>query len=939
MFSSRSCVGTIIALTAFAMLCAAQETRGTISGTISDQQGASIPNATVKISNQETGIVTTTRTNESGIYVAPFISIGSYTINASAQGFKATVRENVEVRVGDRLQLDFKLEVGAMSEHVTVTAETELLETASANNGQVIDSTKVKDLPLLGRNPFLLAAISTGVQYVPTQASRSNRPFDNGGMDNMQINGAPGYRSEYLLDGVPDTNTETSGPANLSFVPSPDATSEFKVQTNTYDAQYGRTGGGTVNVSLKSGTNKLHGSAYWYFRHDKINANTFEANLVGTPKSAFRWAQPGIEVDGPVVIPHLYDGRNKTFFMYSWEKIKSSIPYPQTQSVPSALQRTGDFTTTYQSNGSPITVYDPLTTALSGSSYLRTAFPGNKIPSTRFDPTAVKLLTFIPNANTTGTAQGLSNLIVAPNPRTDTYDQHITRLDQVINSKHKFFSRYVRGNRHEVNSDAGFAHDAAPWYTHWRTNQGGNFDLTSMLSPTFVSVFRAGYIRHQFAIARYGDGFDLTKLGYSSAFVAALPRSTFPQVSYTDYTTFGNTGSQFTMSNTWSLSETLNKVLGRHSLKFGTEFRAMINNQTNPASYFGTYAFTKGWTQQNALTGDSASGNAIASMLLGNPNTGTLYWYNAYAYKNSYIVGFVQDDYRVNNRLTVNFGLRWDYEGPQTERFNRLNTGFNPSGTPSLSVTGLTLKGGLTFADGKDRLPYHRDLNNWQPRVGVSYQIANHTVLRGGWGITYMPTFDLNGNNGYSTTTTMTTTLDSLVPYNTLASPYPSGLAVPVGSTKGLDTLAGGSFTYGYYNRDIPYSHQFSFGVQHELPWRLLMDISYVGNRALNLNTSKSINENSVADWSLGAAQLTKLVTNPFAGKLPGTSLNSATIANSQLLRPYPQFLGVTEATRSIGKLWYNALQARIEKRLTKGFHIRSARWRASSPPTTRLTA
>jgi len=909
-------------LAVFALTCAAQETRGTISGTITDQQGASIPNAAVKITNHETGIVTSTKTNESGIYVAPFIAIGDYVINASAQGFKASVRDGVNVRVGDRLQIDFKLEVGSMSEQVTVTAEADLLETSSANKGQVIDSAKVADLPLLGRNPFLLAAISTGVQYTATQASRSNRPFDNGGMDNMQINGGPGTRNEYLLDGVPDTNTESSGPANLSFVPSPDATSEFKVQTNTYDAQYGRTGGGTVNVSLKSGTNKLHGAAYWYFRHDKLNANTFEANMAGTKKSSSRWAQPGIEVDGPVVIPHLYDGRNRTFFMYSWEKIKSSIPYPQNYSVPSAAQRNGDFSTTYQSNGSPITIYDPLTTALSGSSYVRTPFSNNLIPSTRIDAVSKKMLDYIPTGNVAGTVQGLQNLIVAPNPRTDTYDQHIIRIDQVITNKHKFFSRYVRGNRHEVNEYAAFPEPSSPWYTHWRTNQGGNFDLTSTLSPTLVSVFRAGYIRHQFAIARYGSTFDLTKLGYSSAFVAALPRSTFPQVTMTDYTTIGNTGSQYTFSDTWSISETLNKVFGRHSLKFGVELRRMFNNQTNPASYFGTYTFTKGWTQYNALNGDSASGNAIASMLLGTPGSATSYWYNAYAFKNNYAVGFIQDDWRVSSRLTVNLGLRWDYESPQTERFNRLNTGFNATGTPSMTVSGLTLKGGLTFASDKDRLPFIRDTNNWQPRIGVSYQLAPKTVLRGGWGISYMPTFEYNGTNGYSMTTTMNTSLDGLTPYTYMANPYPSGLATPVGSTKGLDTLMGGSYTYGYHDRTIPYTHQFSFGIQHELPWRLLLDVSYAGNRTFQLPTSKSINEISVSDWAQGATKLASQVTNPFAGLLPGTSLNSSTVAYSQMLRPYPQFLGITEAYRPLGKLTYNALQIRIEKRLTNGFHL-----------------
>ena len=230
------------------------------------------------------------------------------------------------------------------------------MQTTPASKGQVLDSTKVRDLPLLGRNPFLLAAISAGVQYTPTRQSRSNRPFDNGGMDSFSMNGGRQFANEFLLDGVPDTNTETTGPTNLSFVPSPDATEEFRVQTNNYDAQYGRTAGGVVNVSLKSGTNALHGTLYHYFRHDKLNANAYESNWAGVKRSAFRWNQPGVQFDGPVVIPKLYNGRNRTFFMFSWEKIKSKIPLPQTYTVPSVLERYGDISRTLQANGQPINV-------------------------------------------------------------------------------------------------------------------------------------------------------------------------------------------------------------------------------------------------------------------------------------------------------------------------------------------------------------------------------------------------------------------------------------------------------------------------------------------------------------------------------------------------------------------------------------------------------
>jgi len=902
---------------------AAQESRGAITGTVTDQQGALLPRASVKIVNTATNLATTTATNESGIYVVPFISSGVYNMTVSASGFKNAVRENVEVRVGDRLQIDFRLEVGNITEQITVTGEAELVEASTASRGQVIDSAKVSDLPLLGRNPFMLAAISNGVQYTPTQASRSNRPFDNGGMDNLQINGGRGFTNELLLDGVPNTNVETGQPSNLSFVPSPDATEEFKVQTNTYDAQYGRTGGGTVNVALKSGTNRLRGSAYYYFRHDKLNANTFESNLAGISKSAFRWAQPGVEVDGPIVIPKLYDGRNRTFFMYSWERIKSSIPFPQTYTVPTADQRNGNFSTTPYAAGQFITIYDPLTTTQVGNSYLRTPFSGNVIPTNRIDPVARKLLDWIPTPTTAGNALGQFNLISSPNPRTDTYDQHIIRIDQVITSRHKFFTRYVRGNRHEVNSDAGFKHDASPWYTHWRTNQGGNFDLTSVITPTMVSSFRAGYIRHQFAIARYGDGFDSSQLGFPSSLASQLPRPFFPQIAYTDYTTFGNTGSQFTFSDTWSFAETLNQVLGRHSLKFGAEYRMMFNNQQNPTSSFGNLSFNKGFTQRNALAGDSASGNAFASLLLGYPASGSSPYQNAPALKNDYWVLFFQDDFRVNRRLTLNLGIRWDYESPQTDRYDRLNRGFDPSSPSNLQIPGMQLKGGLLFTDSGERLPFHRDLNNFQPRIGAAYQLTSRTVLRGGYGISYLPTFDINGTNGFSVATPFVSSNDGgLTPADKLANPYPGGILQPTGRGRGLATLAGSGYTFGDFGRNIGYVHQFSFGIQHELPARILLDVSYSGNRTHSLNTSKGINEIPASAFSLGATVLNRSVPNPFAGYLPGTSLNAATTTTAQLLRPYPQFTGITEANRTIGRIWYDSLQLRVEKRLSHGLHV-----------------
>ncbi|MGC8759160.1 MAG: TonB-dependent receptor domain-containing protein [Bryobacteraceae bacterium] len=912
----------IVALLAVAVLwLSGQEFRATINGTVTDPTGAVVPGVTVEIRNLATNALITTQTNESGIYVAPFIPPGRYTVSASREGFKRAVREDVEVRVGDRLRIDFQLELGGVTERVVVSASAELLETSTAARGQVIDSQKVAEMPLLGRNPFMLAVLAPAVQYTPSLASRSNRPFDNGGMDSFSINGGRQFTNEFLIDGVPNTGTETNQPGNLSFVPSPDATEEFKVQTNVYDAQYGRTGGGVINVSLRSGTNDFHGALYHYFRHDKLNANTFEANQAGSPKQSFRWNQPGLRFDGPVWIPRVYDGRNRTFFMYSWERIKSSIPFPQTMTVPTLEQRAGDFSKTVQANGQPILVYDPATIRASGSGWVRDPFPGNLVPQVRWDPVSKNLLNYIPKPNTAGDARGFFNLVIAPNPRTDLYDQHVVRIDQVIGSRHRLFGRFLHGNRHETNSTAGFPREASAWYNHWRINQGGGIDLTSTLSPSLVSSFRIGYIRHEFAVAHHADGFDPAQLGFPASLSAQLPRKSFPRITYTDYTTFGpnwGSGSVFSFSDQWSLQETLNKVISRHSLKFGFEGRLKLDNQQNPASWFGVFSFTKGFTQRDPLRSEAAAGNSFASLLLGYPASGYVPIRPDLALGSRYSALFLQDDWRITNRLTLNLGLRWDYESPITERFDRQNRGFDWTAPSPLQVPGLDLKGRLLFTDSSHRLPFDRDLNNFQPRIGAAYQLTSKTVLRGGWGISYLPTFDVGQFNGFSIDTPYVESVDGgLTPAGQWNNPYPSGIIQPLGRQA---TMLGLSFTYSWPQRVIPYVHQYSFGIQHELPWRVLIDVSYVGSRTLSLQTSKGINAVPADKLALRDALLAK-VPNPFAGLLPGTAFNGATVPQQQLLRPFPQYNDITEANRTIGKSWYDSFQLRVEKRLSHGFH------------------
>ena len=925
----------------------AQEFRAGITGIVKDSQGAAVPGVPIEAQNVATNDVFRATTNEAGVYAFPVLAIGTYRLTVSAPGFKKAVRDNLELRVGDQVQQDFALDVGMVSEQVTVSAGVELLQAVASDKGQVVGQENVEDLPSQARNPFLLGIVATGVQFDigANAVSRSARPFDAGNnvAESMSINGGISGASDLLLDGVPNTGTEGSSAANMGFVPTPEAVSQYKIQNSNYDAQYGRTSGGTMTVSVKNGTNKLHGALYYLNKNTVLTANSFDGNRAGNSRPAYHQSNPGLEIDGPLVIPHLYNGRNKTFFMWSYEIWRSAIPTPTTQTLPYPAAVAGNFNTTLQSNGSPITIYDPATTTLTGSTYLRQAFPGNIIPANRMNPVGVKIASFIPAPTLPGAT---NNFSVTNNPRTDAYDAHVIRIDQQINENQRFFSRFVRGFRTENNGNYGWQQVAAPGnsYSDGRLNQGGNADLTSVLSPSTVLTSRVGYFRHDLWITLFASGFDPTSIGFPSSLMSTLPPY-FPNIGISGYQTFGaarSFGNQFTESASWSWAETVNRTVRRHQVKFGGEFRVMLDNINSPTTNFGNFSFSAGWTQQNALTANAAQGNSIASLLLGMPSGGSAPINAALAYGYHYYGVFIQDDWRVTNKLTLSYGVRWDYESPVTERNNQINAGFDLNANSPVQVAnplqpGVTQKGGLLFAGAGNRRPYGRDLNNLQPRVGVAWHPANKTVVRAGYGLSYVATFNPSGTQGFSYSTPYNSSPDGGINFsgNYLNNPYPNGILTPTGSKGGLSTFLGQSVTFTNPDRVIPRVHQFSIGVQRELPFRSVLEVSYVGSRSQQLNVSQNLDVVSMAQLlqyggnatpnltdSCSATSTTCKYANPFYGLLPAGPGLATSATRQQLLLPYPQFTGVTENNIPMGKSWYNSLQVRFDKRLTHGLNV-----------------
>ncbi len=528
----------------FAVLGSAQEYRATVLGTVSDPQGAAVPKASVVITNIDSGTVSRTAANEAGIYQIPFLLPGNYMLEVSHPGFKAHKRGPIELHVDDHTKLDVAMEVGRMNEQVTVTAEAPLLEETTGGGSQVVGADQIVALPLDGHNPFSLMNLGAGVSY--TGSMLYSRPFDNGAIADFSINGGQSGVNEYQLDGI--SNNANTGRSNLAYVPPAEATQEFRVQTNVYDAQYGRTGGGIVNLSIKPGTNRYHGAAYEYMRRTSLNANQFASNAAGQPRAKRLIDQYGGEVDGPLNIPGLYRGKDRTFFMFSMEQYRESTPQPSLGSVPTPDQRAGDFSKTFTAANKLYPIYDPLlqynnpdyvstkAITLTNLRYLRTPFPGNLVPKSRMEPIALRVLQDIPLPNQDGDPTTKLNNWFGANVGEDTdFRNLISRVDHILNPSWRMYGRWNHNNRDGGRIDYNGWGTAATRKIHaGRINDGAVIDLVGTLTPTTILTGRIGFNRFQ-QLSVY-DPIDIGSLGLPASFVRQLQMpDAYPQFTFENY--------------------------------------------------------------------------------------------------------------------------------------------------------------------------------------------------------------------------------------------------------------------------------------------------------------------------------------------------------------------------------------------------------------------
>jgi hypothetical protein len=943
----------------------AQEARGSITGRVSDAQGAAVAGARVIVTNISMNTTTTVKSDDSGNYTVFYLLPGKYSVTVEAQGFKKTVNQDIEVRVGDKLGLDMQLEVGTVQESVSVTSGATLLEANSATAGQVIDRRRISELPLSDGNPFTLTRLAPGIGYIGDL--KFSRPFDNNGSSDFISDGVPrGGGHEFTLDGVP--NTDDNGSNRVAFIPPADAVQEFKVETASFDAQQGHGAGAAVNVALRSGTNSLHGTIYEFVRNDVLSANDFfinRTNLAANPardkdkdgkadRDPLRYNRYGATIGGPVWVPKIYDGRNRSFFFFAYERLKDVFPEPALFTVPTEAERNGDLSALLAINSS-FQIYNPFTARAEGSRIRRDPFPGNRIPANLISPIAQAYLKYYPLPNQPGDSQGRNNFI-SGQPRTDRFHSESYRFDQTLSDKQKFYFRYTHNNRLEArNSWAGEVNGLLPTGNFLtRKNDGFSYDHLYTFSPTTILDFRLGFSRFFETNVRQHEGtFDPASLGFSPQAVAFFGTGKYlPRFEIGQFSVLGDSRGDIRTHNIYAVQPTFTKIVGAHSFKMGYDFRSYRENSTPSAHAAGRYDFGTNFTRGPLDNSTAAAiGQEFASFLLGLP-TGGLIDRNASRSNQTLYNGiFFHDDWKVNQKLTLNLGLRYELEGATTERYNRNVRGFDPNVSspieaaakaayaanpiPEIAAGSFNVRGGLLFADEENRGFWESDKNNFQPRLGFAYQLNDRTVLRGGYGI-YTAPFTIDGVNqtGFSQSTSIVPTLNNGLTFapacatcGNLFNPFPTGVAEPPGSALGAGTFLGRSIAFTPVDRRNGQSMRWELSLQRELPGQWLVEGAYIGNKAYDVITETNILD-TIPRQYLSTSRvrddatinfLSANVRNPFQNLIPGQSLNGSTVARSQLLRPFPEFTGIT-TNRFDGKAIYHAGQFRVERRFVHGF-------------------
>ena len=897
-----------------------------ITGTVTDSSSALVPDAAVTIINENTGIKWEAKTNQTGIYRVPLLQPGTYRITVQADGFHTVSRNGVQLQMAQTAALDFKLELGSTTESVNITDAAPLLESGSNAIGGVVTPQQVEDLPMLGRNSNALMTLVPGVRA--TRATVSN-PVLESHYQFFSINGSRPNQSQFMLDGGNNTNLTFNGP---EYSPQVEEVQEFKIQTSSFSAEFANSGGGVINVVSRGGTNQFHGSLFEYFRNDVLAANDFFSNASGKARPRLRYNQYGGTFGGPVI-------RNRTFFFFAYEGLREGIPTVITTSVPTSLQRAGDFSQTFSSGGQLVAIFDPTTTRPDPNNpgqYIRTPFPGNRIPQANIDPVAAKIQSYFPAPNSAGNpGTGLNNFFFS-GPSLRSTDNYSGRGDHQLNSSTILMGRFSKANLSTWQNPATFGQSniASPGFsTKPQHHPYALGKVTKTFSPTLFGEFVFSWARWFYQSFSLSNGFDPTTLGFPAYLKANSISTGFPSIAPGEMSSLGGYSNEYDVSDRYEGKVNMSKVAGRHTLKFGGMYglgkytTRLANN--NIGAYASTAAFTQG---PNPLVSSATSGFGFASFLLGTMSSGTHNVTELHGnYSQPYYGVYLQDDYRITSHLSLNTGIRWEFESPRVEANNQVaNFDFN---TKATLPNGAPITGGLLFP-GVNGIPqgnWDSQTKNFAPRIGFAYNLGDKTVFRGGYGIFYSNSWGNGRNNsalpqtGFVCSTAAVTSLDNgLTPYASLSNPFPTGFCSATGSKAGLATNLGQSLVVLDRNAKQPYVQTWNFDIQRTLPWKTVFEVAYSASRGVHLMGIQEWDQLAPQFLTLGS-QLNSQVPNPFFGAIAQGPLATPTITLGQSLRPYPQFLGVSTRNANYGQSSYNALLARLEHRMTNGMSIMAA--------------
>ncbi len=921
----------------FSVLAFGQTFQGTLRGRILDPTGNPTSAAKVVITDESTQVGRATVSNDQGEYVFTAVNPATYTLSAELSGFKKIERKGVAIATQAVVAIDLSLEIGQVSDSVSVVAETPQLQTADASTGQEIDTQKITDLPMLGRNPFFLGKLAQTVVYVANP--QFSRMQDQNGNSQVSIAGGPLRTNNYLVDGISITDSNN----RAVIVPSPEAVSDLKIQASTFDAEVGRTGGGVFNTYLRGGTNDLHGSAVGDIRETSWAANTFFGNKAGQPVAEQPFKDWAFSLGGPVVIPKVYNGRNKTFFFASEEAYRQVTGYTTTLSVPTALERVGNFSQSFTKSGAPQVIYDPLSTNLSTG--LRTPFQNNIIPAGQLSSIGSQLASYYPLPNLPTPYYGAPNYAFTgsfPNRG----DQRLFKLDHEFTPWFRGSVSYVHQKTFEQDYPNNiFPNVASPYQSYCcdRKIDATQANATLTPNPTTVIALRWGFNRFYSRTTQESAGFSLSALGLpqlagittNPAFPGIALGSNLTSCSYpstnVDFADFGGGCANQDVYYSRSFNGTVSKSLGRHSLKTGFEFRTLHDAGT-PAAGPTSLGFTDVFTRANAASATAGTGSDLATLLLGYPTSGVMSVVSNFNDFIRYYGGFVQDDFRLSPKLTLNFGIRFEYESGVQEAGNKLITGFNTAAINPLSSPALQVLGGVTYAGvGSNPTQTGNPLSfKPGPRFGFAYEADKNTVIRGGYGIFWVPTFfSFQNAIGYSQTTSIiASTNGNKTPAVTLANPYPSGLLQPSGNSLGLLSGVGQAITvFDPSTTSAGYVQQYSLEVQRQVPAGFVLTVGALGSHSLHLlegvssGNGQNIDQLNPSYFSLGSA-LTQSVPNPFYNNGGVGTVGTPTVTRAQLLLPYPQYTSVTLGNSGIGSSRYYSFYLRGERRFSHGLSV-----------------